>query len=392
MNDTRRLQFPMLATQRILDSARMRVALPLTLSAALGACGIVPGQRFATPPNLPVTTADNGRVTSEQQIPIIPIDLTLIQQMRAPSQPAGEATGNRDLFGKAGPYKIGAGDILQIVVWDHPELAAALGQPAQTAKTSDPASGFAVNSNGDVTFPFATPIHAAGMTAEQVQNELRAKLGKTFQDPEVTVRVASYRAWQVYVDGAVRSPGAQAINDIPMTLTEAINRAGGFGPDADRSHLIITRNGQSHVLNVTQMIAHGNSPADIMLKSGDMLRVGTREDSLAFVMGEVNKPTAVLPNQDGRLTLGEALNQAGFISATTSDAKQLYVIRQNGATPKIYHLDASSPVSMLLANQFDLQSKDVVYVDNNSLVRFNRVLSLLLPAINAGLTAAIVTK
>jgi polysaccharide export outer membrane protein len=47
---------------------------------------------------------------------------------------------------------------------------------------------------------------------------------------------------------------------------------------------------------------------------------------------------------------------------------------------------------MLLANQFELQPKDVVYIDNNGLVRFNRVLNLLLPALNAGLTAAIVTK
>jgi polysaccharide biosynthesis/export protein len=54
--------------------------------------------------------------------------------------------------------------------------------------------------------------------------------------------------------------------------------------------------------------------------------------------------------------------------------------------------DPRSPVFMLLANQFDLQPKDVVYVDNGSLVRFNRVLTRLLPVINAGLTAAVVTK
>jgi polysaccharide export outer membrane protein len=47
---------------------------------------------------------------------------------------------------------------------------------------------------------------------------------------------------------------------------------------------------------------------------------------------------------------------------------------------------------MLLANNFELQPKDVVYIDNSGLVRFSRVLNLLLPAINAGLTAAIVTK
>jgi polysaccharide export outer membrane protein len=58
----------------------------------------------------------------------------------------------------------------------------------------------------------------------------------------------------------------------------------------------------------------------------------------------------------------------------------------------VYHLDARSPVSMLLANNFELQPHDVVYVDNNGLVRFSRVLNLLLPAINAGLTAAVLTK
>ncbi|WP_232437798.1 polysaccharide biosynthesis/export family protein [Burkholderia ubonensis] len=392
MNETRYVQLAMLETKRIRGDARVRVALALTLCAALGACSVAPGQHMATPPTLPVTTSENGSVTSTQQIPIVPIDLTLIQRLRAPRVNANDAAGDHELSGKPGPYKIGPGDILQIVVWDHPELAAAAGQQVQVAKSADPASGFVVNSEGNVTFPYATQIHAAGKTADQVQNELRAKLSGTFQDPEVTVRVASYRASQIYVDGAVRSTGAQAINDIPMTLTEAINRAGGFGPDADRSHVIITRNGKSHALDITHMIARGNNPANIMLKPGDVLRVGTRGENAAFVMGEVNRPTAVLPDQDGHLTLGEALNQAGFISATTSDAKQLYVIRQTGVTPEIYHLDASSPVSMLLANQFDLQSKDVVYVDNSGLVRFNRVLSLLLPAINAGLTGGIVAK
>jgi len=47
---------------------------------------------------------------------------------------------------------------------------------------------------------------------------------------------------------------------------------------------------------------------------------------------------------------------------------------------------------MLLANQFELNPRDIVYVDSNGLVRFSRVLTLLLPAINAALTTAIVTK
>jgi polysaccharide export outer membrane protein len=121
--------------------------------------------------------------------------------------------------------------------------------------------------------------------------------------------------------------------------------------------------------------------------------VDARDDNTVYVMGEVTKPTAVSPLRDGTLTLGEAIVQAGQINQETSNASQLFVVRQaTSDSPVIYRLDARSPVSMLLANQFPLESKDVVYVDNSGLVRANRVLNLLLPAINAGLTAAIVTK
>jgi polysaccharide biosynthesis/export protein len=71
----------------------------------------------------------------------------------------------------------------------------------------------------------------------------------------------------------------------------------------------------------------------------------------------------------------------------------MYVIR--GAmegSPHVYQLDASSPVAMLLANHFDLQPEDVVYVDSTGLARFSRILTQLLPAINAGLTAAVVAQ
>ncbi len=66
--------------------------------------------------------------------------------------------------------------------------------------------------------------------------------------------------------------------------------------------------------------------------------------------------------------------------------------RLSGELPWLFHLDAKSPVSMVLANQFDLQPRDVVYVDSGNLVRFSRILSLLMPAVNAGLTAAVVAK
>jgi polysaccharide export outer membrane protein len=371
-----------------------RVALSLLLAAMLAACSAVPGQYMVSPPALPVTTSDTGDVTSDMQIPVKQIDLTLIRQIRAQQANDLKATSTLNLFAKPSGYKLGPGDVLQITVWDHPELAAALGQPAQNTRTSDAAPGFVVDGDGNVQFPYVNkPIHASGKTAEQIQREIYSELSKVFVKPQVTVRVASFRAAQVYVDGDVRTPGAQTVNDIPMTLTEAVGRAGGFAPTADQSRVTITRNGTTYPVNVAQMIKAGKNPSDIMLQPGDMLHVDARDDNTVYVMGEVTKPAAVSPLKDGTLTLGEAIIQAGQLNQDTSDARQLFVIRQaTSDSPVIYHLDARSPVSMLLANQFPLESKDVVYVDNSGLVRANRVLNLLLPAINAGLTAAIVTK
>ncbi len=251
-----------------------------------------------------------------------------------------------------------------------------------------------MDADGNVQFPYVNrPLHVVGKTEGQVQRELYQELSKVFVKPQVTVRVASFRASQVYIDGEVRTPGSQIFNDIPMTLTEAIGRAGGFAPTADQSRVTLIRDGVTYHINMNSMTAKGHTPSDIMLKPGDVLRIDSREDNGVYVMGEVTKPTTVIPMRNGKLTLADAISQAGSFNAETSDLKQLYVIR-NGQTdqPEVYHLDARSPVSMLLANGFELQPKDVVYVDNNGLVRFSRVLNLLLPAINAGLTGAVLTK
>jgi len=369
-----------------------RVGLAVILITFLSACAYAPGMRMVKPATLPETSTADGDPATEVQIAITPIDLTLIRQMHSATAQMHTAEV-KGLYAIPGAYKLGAGDVLQITVWDHPELAAALGQPAASTRPSDASPGFVVDHDGNVEFPYIGNVHVAGQSAEQVQRKIAQGLSRVFVSPQVTVRVASYRASQVYIDGEVRAPGAQTINDIPMTLTEAINRAGGFAPNADQSRVVLIRDGVSYPVNVSDMIDQGVNPARIMLANGDMLRVLSREDNAVYVMGEVNKPATVLPTRNGTLTLGDALSQAGSVNPATADAKQLYVIRDAGnLKPQIYHLDATSPVSMVLANQFELQPKDVVYLDNNSLVRFSRVLNLILPLISAGLTGAVVGK
>src|ERR1700712_5674913 len=175
------------------------IALSLATAAMLSACSLAPGQHMIEPAAMPVTSADNGDVTSDIKIPIKQIDLTLIRQIRADQKSMDKTASQLGLFAKATGYKLGPGDVLQITVWDHPELAAAVGQPAQNTKTSDAAPGFVVDSEGNVQFPYVNrSIHASGKTAEQIQREIYSELSKVFVKPQVTVRVASFRSSQVY--------------------------------------------------------------------------------------------------------------------------------------------------------------------------------------------------
>ncbi|WP_175051777.1 polysaccharide biosynthesis/export family protein [Paraburkholderia sediminicola] len=363
-------------------------ALPLVMSA----CSVAPGMKMQGTATLPITSATEQAPAEQLPVPMTEVTLSSIDEIRSEAERRSDESASA-LLGRSQAYTIGVGDVLQITVWDHPELAAALGsQPPANARVYDPPPGFIVDDTGYLRFPFVGNIRVEGMKVDEVQHKLAAELGKSFHDPQVTVRVASYRAKQVYVDGEVRTAGAQSINDIPTTLYDAISHAGGFSPAADQSRITLTRNGRSYDINFTGMLQRGLNPSNIMLRPGDLIRVSAREENGVFVLGEVTKPVTALPLRNGQLTLSDALSQAGSINSATADAAQLYVIRGLGKDARVFHLDAASPVSMILANRFELQPKDIVYVDGNGLVRFSRVLSLLLPGINAGLTAGLVTK
>lgn len=299
------------------------------------------------------------------------------------------------LSGAPVPYTIERGDILHIVVWDHPELTSAPGDGVAASDVGaavTPSSGFTVDHTGQIQFPYAGEIKVAGMTEDQARRTLTKKLAHYIRDPRVTLRVKSYRSKRVYVDGEVRTPGLQAIDDIPMTLTEAINRAGGFLPTADQSQILLSRNGQTFRISLPELVQNNVNPNSIMLASGDVVRVVSREDSKVFVSGEVNAPRA-LTMRNGRLTLNEALGETGGISPVSGDASQVYVIRRTEDQPTVYRLDANAPGAMALAEGFELQPKDVIYVAATPLMNWHRTISALFPgalssAVSAGSTAA----
>ena len=289
------------------------------------------------------------------------------------------------------PYTIGRGDILSIVVWDHPELAAG-GMNAATSLSSGGATppnaatpGFAVDHLGRIQFPLIGLLTMDGLTEEQARELLAKKLARYLAHPNVTLRVQSYRSRRVYVDGEVRTPGLQAIDDIPMTLVEALNRSGGMLPSADQSRIVLERGERRYTVNLRELVQKGVNPGTILLAHGDVVRVHSRDESKVFVSGEVITPKA-LTMHNGRLTLNEALGETGGISPLSGDARQVYVVRKTPERTRVFRLDARASGALGMAESFELRPKDVVYVAASPLANWNRHLSLLFPG---ALTSAV---
>ena len=239
-----------------------------------------------------------------------------------------------------------------------------------------------------VQFPYAGQIKVAGLTEEQARNLLTTTLAHYIRKPKVTLRVQSYRSKRVYIDGEVKTPGLQAINDVPMTLLEALNRAGGMLPTADQSQIALTRGGDTYRINLPQMVQKGVNPASIMLASGDVVRVMSRDESKVFVSGEVNVPKA-LTMHNGRLTLNEALGETGGINPLSGDSGQVYVIRKSATEPIVYRLDARQQGALAMAEGFELHPKDVVYVASTALANWHRTISQILPSALSGAVGAV---
>lgn len=323
----------------------------------------------------------------------------ITERLIAAEREASAQLGEQDLSGlmvsNPPPYTIGSGDVLSIVVWDHPELAgggmtAALAaadtngtNSSAVANTAQP--GFVVDHQGRIQFPFAGLLPVQGLTEEAARALLTSKLARYIASPNITLRVQSYRSKRVYIDGEVKQPGLQPINDIPMTLLEALNRAGGLLPTADQSRIALERGEARYRINLRDLVRKDINPGNIMLAPGDVVRVHSRDESKVFVSGEVVTPRA-LTMHDGRLTLNEALGETGGISPLSGDARQIYVVRKTPERTRVFQLDARLTGALAMAESFELRPKDVVYVAASPLANWNRHLSLLFPG---ALTSAV---
>lgn len=272
-------------------------------------------------------------------------------------------------------YLVGPQDILQITVWNHPELT----NPGATANEL---SGRLVGADGYIFFPYAGRIRAAGRTVAEIRSELTRKLSAYLVEPQVDVSVSNYRSKRVFVVGQVATPGPVPLTDIPLTVTDLVANSGGFTPEADLRNAALNRDGQRRPLDLYALYYQGDMRQNLPLKPNDILSIPENRYNKVFVLGEVLTPQSIVMPR-GRMSLAEAISDAGGFNPITANAGQVYVLRKGPENrPQIWHLNSKSPDALILADSFDLQPRDIVYVDPAGIARWNRVISNLLPSAN----------
>jgi polysaccharide export outer membrane protein len=157
-------------------------------------------------------------------------------------------------------YLLNSGDVLDISVWNEPELQKQV----------------VILPDGTISFPLAGEVMAKDQTVVNVQSELKTKLSEYLANPVVTVSVASVDGNRIHILGKVSTPGSFKMSK-PLDAIQALSLAGGLSPYAEENKIVVLRreNGKQKVLPVHYADIKKGQQLDtnIILKSGDVLLI-----------------------------------------------------------------------------------------------------------------------
>src|SRR5690554_4039546 len=358
-------------SQYISGERLIKAFMTVCVTAVLSGCALAPGSFIK---------ADKASPDLKGQIKFFNITPEVIAENNLSSEQTNLATNATFEEQRANyDYTVGRGDVLNITVWNHPELTI----PAGSMRSPKEAGNW-VHNDGSIFYPYIGRLQVDGLKITEIRELLAEKLAEYIEEPQVDVTVAGFLSQRIYVTGEVKSPGIIPITNVPTSLIEAINASGGLTPESNWEDVTLLRNGQERQLSLRKLYQGDDTEQNILLQGNDVIHIARSDDNKVFVLGEVRQPKSYVIGRNG-MTLAAALAEAGGLFEQTANASGVFVIRQ--ASPEservadVFQLNVRNATALILADQFDLQQRDIIYVTAAPVARWNRVISQLLPSI-----------
>lgn len=260
-----------------------------------------------------------------------------------------------------------------------------------------PTSPRLVGLDGYISLPFAGHIHVAGLTPDQASEAIRAAVRRQFDNPQVLVDVTSSSANSVSVLGDVRNVNRFRLTPHSDRLVDVIAEAGGPTLPYQDIMVEIVRGTQSVKAPMSEVM---DDPAEnIRLAPHDQVRLLPNERKYS-VFGAFGRVTQT-PITDPHLSLAAAISRAGGLDTWTADDTSVFVFRferpevvsalglTGVATPRgvpvVYQIDfQKDPGGLLVADNFDVQNDDLIYVPRAGLVTVDKFMQAVNAVAQAG--------
>jgi polysaccharide export outer membrane protein len=171
----------------------------------------------------------------------------------------GQNAVDRNQASAVANYVLQPGDVLSVLIWGWPTPA-------------DKLEGrFPIESNGRVYLPVVGEVDVAGKTVERVQADLRQRLAAEQRQAVIVIDPL----FAIALNGEVREPNVYDLRP-GQTAFDAISRAGGYTPDANRERVLLVREGASQTLSAEDAGALAALLAQTPMRSGDRLLIEAR--------------------------------------------------------------------------------------------------------------------
>lgn len=253
-------------------------------------------------------------------------------------------------------YKIGAEDVLHIAVLGNKDLE----------------MDVTVQPDGQISFPMAGEIKAAGLTSGQLADELTQRVRTLIRDAVVGVTVKEVNSYKLFLLGAVRGPGTYRVRS-EITLLQLLSLGGGLAEGADPGQVYVVRQAGKIAVNAKKLLEEGDLSENLTLLPGDTVVVPRApgapiaggpggvppETPVIYVMGEIRRPGPIPLSKD--LNVLKALALAGGFTPFAAPGKVI-VIREEDEKKVTLRVDVADLLKGGEGKDVVLKAGDVIHV------------------------------